>query len=88
MTISQLNNKLTTQLKAFIKKENLYDTGALYKSVKFKSVYKDFELGIKLDSVDYIKYLEKGDFLSKFFELAATKETIQEFYVSQIEKDL
>lgn len=88
MTINQLNNKLTSNLKSFIKKEKLVDTGNLYRSVKFGCGYKDFDLTIKLKSSDYVKYLEEGTFLPKFFELESTKEIIKEFYTSQIEDEL
>jgi hypothetical protein len=88
MTIQQLNKKLTTELKVFIKKEDLYKTGKLYKSIKFNCIYKNLDLDIKLDAKEYIQYVEKGDLLQKFFALDKTKEILQEFYADNIIEDL
>ncbi len=84
MTITQLNSKLTSSLKKFIKNEKFVDSGDLYKSIKFNCTYTN-ELNIKLNSKEYIQYLDNGDLLNNFFALESTTNLIGEFLVSQIE---
>ena len=88
MTIQQLNNNLEKNLKSYIKKEELISSGKLYNSIKFKCTYKDFDLKIKLDAKEYIKYVDRGDVLNYFFKLDSTKEIIQQFYASKLLDEL
>jgi hypothetical protein len=84
MTVAQLNSKLTSSLKKFIKNEKFVDSGDLYKSIKFNCTYTN-ELNIKLNSKEYIQYLDNGDLLNNFFNLESTKNLVAEFLVSQID---
>lgn len=84
MTITQLNNKLTSSLKKFIKTEKFVDSGDLYKSIKFNCTYTN-ELNISVKALEYIQYLDNGDLLNNFFNLESTKNLVAEFMVSQIE---
>lgn len=87
MTITQLNSKLTSSLKKYIKSKNFVDTGALYKSVRFKCTYTN-QLNIKLNSLEYIQYIDNGELVNDFFNLDSTKEIVGEFLVSQLELEL
>lgn len=68
MTTNELENKLTNELKTYLKQQGYVDSGKLVASIKF--TVKDSPstgLEIDLDANDYIKYLDKGQLLDKFF---------------------
>lgn len=88
MTVTELNSKLTRELKAFIKQEGFYDSGTLYKSIKFNCTYRNLELKIKFKSQEYVQYLDEGDFLNDFFKKDDVIDLLSEFYSSQIEEEL
>lgn len=89
MTLQELNETLTKILKQFIKDREHIDTGAMYKSIKFKCTYSsEAGIRIKFSSKYYIKYLEEGTFVSDFFALPVVNDTIATFLAFQIEQDL
>lgn len=84
MTQQQLNNSLTSQLKDFLRKRKHIESGDLYKSIKVSS---DANLNFKLNAYEYIQYLDDGTFLSDFFALPKTVQTIQTFLTSSLDKE-
>lgn len=68
MTINELNSQLTLALKEYIKSSHHYETGALYKSIKFTcSDIPTKGLDIKFNAMEYINYLDDGEFINTFF---------------------
>lgn len=85
MTIEELNKELRDLLKDFIQKEDHIDTGALYRSIKFTcNVDRKGDLVIKFTSEEYIVYLEKGEFVDRFFDLPEVLDVIGDFMVTSI----
>ena len=85
MTQVQLNNQLTSQLKAFLKQRNHIGSGKLYKSIKITS---DSNLNFKLNAYEYIQYLDEGTFLTDFFALPKTTITIGNYLTSMLDEQL
>ena len=88
MTLADLNNQLSINLKQFIKSEGYIATGKLANSIKFKSTFRNNDLKIKLDALEYINYLDDGDLLTKFLSKQSTIDLIQQFYVENLVIDL
>lgn len=88
MTLSELNNKLTSSLRSFIKDEGFVDSGKLVNSIEFKCTFVNDVLNIKFTSLEYIKYIDDGKLISKFLEKEKQLNLIKSFYVFQIEIDL
>lgn len=88
MTIQDLNNALERELKNFIKSEGYVDSGKLVNSIKFNSRFINNELDIKFDTMEYIKYLDDGKVIKRFFEITRVIEIIQEFYSTNLEIEL
>lgn len=88
MTIQDLNNALGRELKIFIKSEGYVDSGKLVNSIKFNSSFINNELDIKFDTMEYIKYLDDGKLIKRFFEIPRVIEIIQEFYSTNLEIEL
>ena len=84
MTIQDLNNQLTINLKQYIKSEGFVDSGKLLNSINFNCTFIDNELKIKFNAMDYIKYLDNGELLNKFLATQTAIEAIQEFYASNL----
>lgn len=81
MTLQELNQKLSFQLKGYILQQRHIRTGALYRSVVFDCQLVGGELIIRFDSMFYIKYLELGQFVPDFFQLSTTNDTISQFVI-------
>lgn len=88
MTLSDFDRKMSQLLKDFIESEDHIDTGALYRSIKFNSDFRNNNLDIKFNSEEYIVYLQDGDFLDKFFDLKRVQDLIAEFYINNLEIDI
>ena len=71
-------------LKAFTKNDGFYRTGNLYRSIKFKTTYIDSQFDFKLDAVDYIKYIDNGNIMLRFFERDEVEELIGDFVIEQM----
>ena len=85
MTIQEFNTQMTQELKSFIKSEGYVSSGKLEKSIKFKCTFNDNQLDIKLDAMEYINYLDNGNFLNKFFEKDSVSELIADVYSSNLD---
>jgi len=80
MNLAELNNRLTLALKNYIKASNHVDSGRLIKSIKFKCTdANDGGLKIKFNAMEYIHYLDNGEFIAKFFALDSTVSIITEY---------
>jgi len=84
MTTQVLSSKITIGLKKYLKSLGHIDSGDLYKSINTK-VTLNPNLIIKINGLEYIKYLDDGKLLENYFQLDSTIELITEFTVSQIE---
>ena len=86
MTTKQLDNKLTSLLKKYIKVNGFYNTGKLYKSINFK-VTDSPSLGLKvmLDVLPYLWYLDDGKLLDKFFAQPVVIDLFIEYASSKID---
>lgn len=84
MTNNELATTLTNNLKDYISQRGHNESGRLKRSINFVV---SPEGDIKLNAKEYIKYLERGNFLNRFFELKSTKEAIAEFYKTQLLKE-
>jgi len=78
MTLSDLNIGLTNLLKDYVKDTSHNETGTLYNSIRFECTDSN-GLEIKLNAVEYIQYLDDGDFLKNFFELDSVGDLIAEY---------
>ena len=85
MKLSQLNRELGKMMKDFIEQEDHIDTGAMYASIDFKCTFSNNKLDIKFYSEYYIKYLEDGKFVDRFFNLKEVSELISDFYVDNLD---
>jgi hypothetical protein len=89
MTINELNSKLNIALKNYIKTSKHYSSGKLFNSIKFKCTNnKTTGLQIKLSAMEYINYLDDGDFMTDFFALENVISIITEFLSRDIELNL
>jgi len=84
MTIQNLNIQLNELLKSYIKERGHYASGRLYNSINFQCTYIDSAFDIKLSSVEYINYLDDGQFLNKFY----SKPEVESIFVSFLESEL
>jgi hypothetical protein len=57
--IRQIENKMTKLYKKEIATKDLYDTGALYRSISVKLVIEGSKISFKVYSEDYLKYLDE-----------------------------
>jgi hypothetical protein len=85
MTVADLNNDLTQAFKRFIQISNHKKTGRLYNSIKFTCTNVDHVLQIKFKAMEYVQYLEDGDFIDEFFDLNSTLTIIANFIASDME---
>jgi len=83
MTISQLNTQLTQALKNYIKSSGHNETGALYGSIRFTCTDNN-GLKINFKTMNYIQYLDDGEFINSFFGLSSTNDIISEYLVSKL----
>lgn len=83
-----LAKELDKLLKDYIKKEGYYDSGNLYKSIKFTVSDKNGTPKISLEANDYIQYLDNGMFLDNFFEQSNVQQIIAEYMVDSITKSI
>lgn len=72
-TKRSIEQEMTSSLKKFLKDRGHYASGKLYKSIKVKV---DQNIQIKINAYEYLVYLEDGDFIKDFFNLASTKQSI------------
>lgn len=79
MTLVELNNQLTNNLKAFLKKRNHISSGKLYNKIRITS---DANLKFSIGAFDYIQYLDDGMFLNDFWELPSTLDLIASYITS------
>lgn len=84
MTLVELNNQLTNNLKAFLKKRNHISSGKLYNKIRITS---DANLKFSVAAYEYIQYLDDGKFFNDFWELPSTLELIGN-YISSVANDL
>jgi hypothetical protein len=84
MTITELNAKLTQNLKSYIKTQHHNETGHLYNSIKFKCTFDNNQFQVKFDSYEYILYLEHGEFIQDFFKLDSTLKLLSDFIAINI----
>jgi len=84
MTIGELNYQLTQALKTYVKSSNHNDTGRLYNSIQFKCTTTN-GLTIKFDAMEYIHYLDDGDFINNFFEQSSILDLIATYLVDSFE---
>jgi len=80
MTISILNQKLTAAMKSYIKASSHVASGKLLNSIKFKCT-DNGELEISFNAMDYIYYLDNGDFINNFLH----EHDVQMNYMHPIE---
>lgn len=80
MTDSQLKIELDNLLRVELKVNNYYKTGALYKSINFIVNDKN----IRLECKEYIKYLDSGTFLNRFFNSNKFLSVIGDYMSSEI----
>ena len=85
MTQNELNNKMSSLLKTYIKNKKYIETGNLIKSIEFTS---DANLNFKLTANDYIQYLEDGNLLNNFFKQTSTINLIQSYLIDSINTQL
>ena len=89
MTLNELNKQLTIALKNYIKTSHHNNTGKLYNSIKFNCTNNQTTgLKISFDAMEYIYYLDDGDFIANFFALNNTVSIITEFLSKDIEINL
>lgn len=84
MTIQELNQVLTEQLQYYIRKNEHINTGKLLRSVKYVCTYINFNLDIRLQSEEYIQYLDEGTFLDSFYSLFKVQEAFADFFITNI----
>lgn len=88
MTTQELSNKLTSALKDYLKSRGYIDSGALYNSIKFIVIDNPSTgLDVKLDAEEYIKYLDDGKLLDKFFALDSVGAILSQYideYISNM----
>lgn len=85
MTTTELENRLTNNLKNYLKQKNHYGSGKLFKSIKF-TVTDNGNFDIKLVAEEYIQYLDNGKFLDSFFQLNSTTELFEEYFSKKVEE--
>jgi hypothetical protein len=89
MTTKQFDRKATELLKLFIKENGYVSSGSLLKSIKFTStVDNQGKFDVNLEANSYIEYLEKGNFLPRFFKSTSFLGLYETFIGDMIEKDL
>ncbi len=75
-TLNDLNIEMATELRNFIVLNQHIDTGDMYRSVVFKCVDPKGDgtsLKLKFSSKFYIRYLQYGDFIKRFFKIPEVK---------------
>lgn len=87
MTIQDFNTRMTQELKSFIKSEGYVSSGKLVNSIKFKSTFINNQLDIKFNAMDYINYLDDGNFIKNFFDQQKVFDIIQELYSTNLDLD-
>jgi hypothetical protein len=80
MTSIELKKELDSLLRVEIKSNNYIKTGELYKSVNFVVNNRN----IKLQCKEYIKYLDEGTFLTRFFNSPRFLSLIGDYMSSQV----
>lgn len=85
MTKQELETKLTKNLKDFIKKRKHYETGKLYNSIKVDVKDTGDNVMLSFNAMEYIKYLDDGDFMRDFMKLDSTKKAINEYIGTKIQ---
>lgn len=85
MTKQDLENKLTKQLKDFIKKRKHYDSGKLYNSIKVNITDTENSVKLSFNAMEYIKYLDDGDFMKDFMKFDSTTKTINLYISTKIQ---
>ena len=81
-TLSQLNYELAQELRNFIVLNQHVDTGDMYRSVKFNCVDPKGDgttLKVKFSSKFYIRYLQYGDFIKRFFKIPEFKRLVNNY---------
>lgn len=81
MTISQLNTSLADALKVYLRASKHNDTGKLYNSIKFNCTI-DKGIDINLDAMEYIQYLDDGQFLEDFYNSKIVEDILSEFVIT------
>lgn len=71
-----------------IKSKSHVQSGKLLKSIDFKCSYVGGKLDIRFETLDYVQYLDDGNFLDAFVEIDAVADIIGDFYVEQFYEDL
>ena len=84
MTTNELANRLTSELKAYLKQRGYIDSGKLFNSIKFTVTDNPFD--IKLDAEPYIVYLDNGKLLDNFFNQAKISELFAQYLVEKIDE--
>lgn len=88
MNTQELSTLLTSELKSYIKKKGYVSSGKLYKSIDFNVMEVNKKLDIKLNSQDYILYLEDGNLLQNFFNQKKVLELIAKYEAEIIQRDI
>lgn len=81
-TLNQLNYELAQALRNFIVLNQHVDTGDMYRSVKFNCVDPKGDgtsLKVKFSSKFYIRYLQHGDFIKRFFKIPEFKSLVNNY---------
>ena len=85
MTIQDLSNRMTIALKEYISSSKHNKTGEMLNSIQ---VTANDAFDFNINSVDYILYLDNGDFLPNFFQLDSTISIMEEYYTYDLQKRL
>lgn len=83
MTLQELNSKLTTSLKKYIKDRKHIRTGKLYNSVDFNCTDTD-TLYVHFSAMFYIQYLEHRQFVDNYFQTQEFNDIIADYTVNSL----
>lgn len=84
MTQPQVEAKLTANLKKYLKSEGHVESGKLLKSLKIEGS----AAGFKVVGLEYVQYLDDGEFLNNFFSLPSTNKLIEEYIAITVNKEI
>lgn len=85
MTIQELNNKLTSLLKSYIRSEGYVSSGKLVSSIDFNCSEKpNGTLDVNLFAEDYILYLQDGELIQNFFDTNIVSDLIATYTIEKI----
>lgn len=84
MNTKDLEIELTNITQKIIRSLGYIDSGDLINSISYTVKYNNLKLDIKLNSVDYIKYVGDGKILKSIENSSEIKIAIEKFYIKAI----